>query len=175
MTPSIWQALIVFLIIGLPVILGLIFIRKKEYSALSENQKYAGFWNRVLAGIIDLIILAGGGFFIGYVLGVSFVISGDESLIDNDSLWDLLGWIITFLYYVLFQSSSKQGTPGMMALNIKIYDEQFQRVGFWKLTHRFFSTIWSIIFLLIGFFMIGWTKRKQGFHDLVARTIHLKE
>ena len=38
MTPSIWQLLIVLFIFGLPVILGLIFIRKKEYSALSENQ-----------------------------------------------------------------------------------------------------------------------------------------
>ena len=57
MTPSIWQLLIVILSLGLPFILGLIFIRKTEYSALSENQKYAGFWYRFLAGIIDSIIL----------------------------------------------------------------------------------------------------------------------
>ena len=138
MTPSIWQLLIVILFLGFPFILGTIFIRKNEYSALSENQKYAGFWYRLLAGIIDSIIL----------------------LISS---------------FVLFQTSSKQATPGMMALNIKIYDEQFKRVGFWKLTLRYITTYWSALFLFIGFFMIGWTKRKQGFHDLIARTIHLKE
>ena len=63
----------------------------------------------------------------------------------------------------------------MMILKIKIYDESLQRVGFWRLTLRYFSTILSNIILGIGFFMIGWTKRKQGLHDMIARTIHLKE
>ena len=88
---------------------------------------------------------------------------------------NIFGFIISLFYFVLFQSSSKQATPGMMALKIKIYDERLQRVGFWRLALRYFATILSGIILCIGFFMIGWTKRKQGFHDLVARTIHLKE
>ena len=63
----------------------------------------------------------------------------------------------------------------MMLLKIKIYDEQFQRVGFWRLTGRYFSTFISGIIIGIGYFMIGWTKRKQGLHDMIARTIYLKE
>jgi len=169
MTPSIWQLLIVILFLGLPFILGLIFIRKKEYSALSENQKYAGFWYRFLAGIIDTIILI----CLSVVIGIIILVFTNQ--IEFFLIADAVSPLIAFFYFVLFQSSSKQATPGMMALNIKIYDEQFTRVGFWRLTLRYIATFWSAVFLLIGFFMIGWTKRKQGFHDIVARTIHLKE
>ena len=171
MTPSIWQLLIVILFLGFPFILGTIFIRKNEYSALSENQKYAGFWYRLLAGIIDSIILLISSFVLFVII---FKIAGTNR-IESILIADVGSPFIAFFYFVLFQSSSKQATPGMMALNIKIYDEQFKRVGFWKLTLRYITTYWSALFLFIGFFMIGWTKRKQGFHDLVARTIHLKE
>ena len=171
MTPSIWQLLIVLFIFGLPVILGLIFIRKKEYSALSENQKYAGFWYRLLAGIIDLVVLYVASFAIGFVIGI---VSPEAALIFF-IISSAFGFFISLFYYVLFQRSSKQATPGMMVLGIKIYDEQFQRVGFWRLALRYFATILSGIILCIGFFMIGWTRRKQGLHDIIVRTIHLKE
>ena len=167
---GIWQLLIIILFIGFPVILGLIFIRKKEYADLTENQKYAGFWNRFLAGIIDSIVLILVSILVYAIL--FFTINITETIfiiIEN-----VISPIISFFYFILFQSSSKQGTPGMILMKIKIYDEQFNRVGVWRLILRYFTTIWSAIFLFIGFFMIGWTKRKQGFHDIVARTIHLK-
>lgn len=167
---GIWQLLIIILFIGFPVILGLIFIRKKEYADLTENQKYAGFWNRFLAGIIDSIVLILVSILVYAIL--FFTINITETIfiiIEN-----VVSPIISFFYFILFQSSSKQGTPGMILMKIKIYDEQFNRVGVWRLILRYFTTIWSAIFLFIGFFMIGWTKRKQGFHDIVARTIHLK-
>ena len=167
---GIWHLLIIILFIGFPVILGLIFIRKKEYADLTENQKYAGFWNRFLAGIIDSIVLILVSILVYAIL--FFTINITETIfiiIEN-----VVSPIISFFYFILFQSSSKQGTPGMILMKIKIYDEQFNRVGVWRLILRYFTTIWSAIFLFIGFFMIGWTKRKQGFHDIVARTIHLK-
>ena len=170
MTPSIWQLLIVLLICLSPLIV-LIFLRKKQYAQLSGNQKYAGFWHRFLAGIIDLIILYVGTFVVSLLLS-SF--SSDLAIIIFAGA-NAFGFIISLFYYVLFQSSSKQATPGMMALGIKIYDNNLQRVGFWRLLLRYFATILSNLTLGIGFFMIGWTKRKQGLHDLIAKTIHLKD
>jgi hypothetical protein len=118
MTPSIWQLLIVILFLGLPFILGLIFIRKKEYSALSENQKYAGFWYRFLAGIIDSIILI----FLTVVIGLIILMIIGTHQIELILIADAVSPLIAFFYFVLFQTSSKQSTPGMMALNIKIYN-----------------------------------------------------
>ena len=169
MTPSIWQLLIVLLICLSPLIV-LIFLRKKQYAQLSGNQKYAGFWHRFLAGIIDLIILYAGTFVVSLLLS-SF--SSDLAMILFVGA-NAFGFIISLFYYALFQSSSKQATPGMIALGIKICDNNLQRVGFGRLILRYFATILSNLTLGIGFFMIGWTKRKQGLHDMIAKTIHLK-
>ena len=60
----------------------------------------------------------------------------------------------------------------MRVCDIKIHDEHFNKLGFWRLTGRYFVTGLSGVILLIRFFLIAFTKRKQGLHDLVARTIH---
>ena len=48
-------------------------------------------------------------------------------------------------------------------------------IFFGRATGRYFSTPLSGLILLVGYFMIGWTLRKQGLHDKIARTIHLIE
>ena len=87
----------------------------------------------------------------------------------------IMGFFVYWFYFVIFQSSVKRSTLGMRVCDIKIHDEHFNRLGFWRLTGRYFATGLSAIILLIGFFMIAFTKRKQGLHDLAARTIHTKE
>ena len=52
-----WVIILIFLIYFLPIILCLLLIKKKNYKKLSKKQKYAGFWPRLAAGIIDFLIL----------------------------------------------------------------------------------------------------------------------
>ena len=33
------------------------------------------------------------------------------------------------------------------------------------------SVVVSLLILLIGFMMVGWTRRKQGLHDFIAGTL----
>ena len=169
MTPSIWQLLIVFIIFILPIIL---IFKKTNYIEIDSNQKYATFLERLGAGIIDLIIVYVGSFAIGYIIGIS--ITSEELFYQLLPLMEGLGIFLSFFYYVLFQTSNYQATPGMMVLNIKIYNYELQRAGFWRLSLRYLSTFLSSLILGIGFLMIIWTKRKQGLHDKVAHTIHLK-
>jgi uncharacterized RDD family membrane protein YckC len=82
----------------------------------------------------------------------------------------LMGW----LYYALMESSSNQGTLGKMALGLTVTDQAGQRISFGRATGRFFAKILSAMILLIGFFMIGWTARKQGLHDMIAGTLVVK-
>ena len=154
MSISFWVILIVLIVYVVPTVLCLVLIKKKDYKKLPAKKRYAGFWWRILAGLIDNIILA----FISVALsfmGAPFI-----------------GFFIYWLYFVILQSSEKRSTLGMRVCDIKIHDEHFNRLGFWRLTGRYFATGLSGIILLIGFFMIAFTKRKQGLHDLVARTIH---
>ena len=149
----------IFLIYCLPIILCLLLI-KKNYKKLSKKQRYAGFWLRLAAGIIDLIILAVAGFILTFIFGPFIII---------------LDILISWLYFVVLQSSEKRSTFGMRACGIKIHDEQLSRLSFWRLTGRYFATWVSGLILFIGFFMIGFHPRKQGLHDIIARTIHTQD
>ena len=147
--------ILTFLIIyGLPPILTHFLITKNPYTE-SYTKKYAGFWMRFAAGLIDGIILATAGIILS-MIGLVF-----------------LSFFIGWLYYSIFHSSKYQATLGMMALRIKIYNELEDRISFGRATGRYFTSGLSAIILFIGFFMIGWTIRKQGLHDKIARTIHL--
>ena len=154
MSISFWVILIVLIVYVVPTVLCLVLIKKKDYKKLPVKKRYAGFWWRVLAGLIDNIILA--------IISVALSFMGAP----------FIGFFIYWLYFVILQSSEKRSTLGMRVCDIKIHDEHFNRLGFWRLTGRYFATGLSGIILLIGFFMIAFTKRKQGLHDLVARTIH---
>ena len=156
MSISFWMILIVLIVYVVPTVLCLVLIKKKDYKKLPVKKRYAGFWWRVLAGLIDNIILA------IISVALSFIVP-------------FIGVFIYWLYFVIFQSSEKRSTLGMRVCDIKIHDEHFNKLGFWRLTGRYFATGLSGIILLIGFFMIAFTKRKQGLHDLVARTIHTKD
>ena len=160
MTIGFWIITLIFLIYFLPIILCLLLIKKKNYKKLSKKQKYAGFWSRLAAGIIDLIILIVVGFILSFIFGPLIII---------------LDILISWLYFVVLQSSKKRSTFGMRACGIKIHDEQLGRLSFWRLTGRYFVTWVSAIFLFIGFIMIAFHPRKQGLHDIIARTIHTQE
>ena len=158
---GIWM--IIILLIGLTptllaLILCLILIKKNPYKKLSNNQIYAGFWQRFLAGIIDLIILI--------VIEVILIFI------------PIIGWIlslfVTWLYFAVQHSSTKQATFGMRALDIRITDENHGKIGFWRATGNFYLTVISAFVVFIGFFMIAFTSRKQGFHNLISRTLCIK-
>ena len=154
MSVSFWMILILLIVYIVPTVLCLILIKKKDYKKLPAKKRYAGFWWRILAGLIDNIILA--------IISLALSFMG----------LPFIGFFIYWLYFVILQSSKKRSTLGMRVCDIKIHDEHFNKLGFWRLTGRYFATGLSGIILLIGFFMIAFTKRKQGLHDLVARTIH---
>jgi uncharacterized RDD family membrane protein YckC len=130
---------------------------------------FAGFWIRVLAYIIDIIPLL----IIGFVLAL---LSG-EDLINTDpsapiySFTDLVGLIVGIAYFVGFESSAYQATPGKMALGLIVVDTDGRRISPARAFGRYFAKILSGLILLIGYIMVGFTERKQGLHDMIAGTL----
>ena len=162
MSIGFWQLgiLILFFFPSLiALILCLILIKKKNYKKIPKNKIYAGFWHRFLAYLIDFIILA----------VIYFVLT----------LIPVIGWIIGiffgWLYFAIQHSSSKRSTLGMRALDITINDENLDKIGFWRATGNYLVVGISVMIIFIGLIMIGFTSRKQGLHNLVSRTIHLKD
>jgi len=138
-----------------------------DYPTNEEERRlrYAGFWIRVVAQIIDSIAVA----IINALLYK--LIWGKTSFDGTDALLPFLLTITLYLiYYAGMESSSKQGTLGKMALNIQVGDRFGNRVSFANAAGRYFSKFISFIIFCIGFMMVGWDPKKQGLHDKFADT-----
>jgi uncharacterized RDD family membrane protein YckC len=137
------------------------------------DTKYGGFWRRFAAFLIDGIILYLSLFMVGFVLGIALAIGNGNGDAVGSVAW-LLGVIGSWLYYALFESSAWQATPGKKALDLKVTTEQGERISFGRATGRHFSKIISGLTLGIGYLMVGFMDKKQGLHDLIARTLVIR-
>lgn len=130
---------------------------KKEKG--SNFGKYAGFWARFLALLLDCILLG----------AVSAILSGGNPKIQA-SINLAVGW----LYFAFMESSIKQATLGKMVLGLKVTDIKGKKISFARATGRYFAKILSVIILFIGFIIVAFTEKKQGLHDKLAETLVLR-
>jgi len=138
------------------------------------HMRYAGFWKRFFAFIIDAFLLGMLTFIILFFLG--FVIGGilaSPEIVMQISDYGLpVNIIIVWLYFALQESSEKQATLGKRLLGIYVTDSSGEPIGFAQATIRYFGKYLSSI-MMIGFIMIAFTARKQGLHDMLADTLVL--
>ena len=151
----------------------------------NENQDsvvpiaYAGFWRRVGAYFIDAIITFIITLIIAIPVGPVIVFAGlaQKFLADPkalDHLATFLGIVVVWVYFAYCESSTKQATLGKKAMGIYVQGINGQRITFANATGRFFGKILSGLLLCIGFAMVAFTARKQGLHDMMARTVVVK-
>jgi uncharacterized RDD family membrane protein YckC len=138
---------------------------------------YGGFWIRVLAALIDGIILRVVVSPIHFIFG-GLGLAGMMSGIHPVGLGILGGGVTliallfgSWLYGAFMESSSYQATLGKMICGMKVTDLYGNRISFERATGRHFAKWLSGMFLCVGFIMVGLTERKQGLHDLLAGTL----
>lgn len=128
---------------------------------------HAGFWMRVVAYFIDMLVMVIPVGIIGAIFGFAAAVQG----VDSDTIGTLsrlLGLLLAWPYFALCESSSWQATVGKRAMGLRVTDDQGRRIGFGRATGRYFGRILSGITLLIGYMLAGWTARKQALHDMLA-------
>jgi uncharacterized RDD family membrane protein YckC len=140
---------------------------------------YGGFWIRVVAYIIDGILLTIALGIISGILGIS-LIPGDPARVDPLEMMSKMGTlqavglVVNWLYFALMESSPRGATVGKMVVGLRVVDEQGQRISFLRATGRFFAKFISTLILLIGYLMVAFTDRKRGLHDIMAGTLVVK-
>jgi uncharacterized RDD family membrane protein YckC len=121
-----------------------------------DTVPYAGFWTRVVATIIDAVIVAvGSGLIASVTFGIGF----------------LLSFVVPWLYEAFMLSSEWQATVGKRAMSIAVTGLDGGRISFARATGRHFAKWISICTLGIGFIMVAFTAKKQALHDLIAETL----
>lgn len=129
---------------------------------------YGGFWLRVGARVIDIVITA-------VIMGVIELLwrgalDGYDAA-GEESLWLLIWLIGHWLYYAGLHASEWQATLGKRVFGLRVVDLEGERIGFGRATGRYFAEFLSALILLIGYLMVAFTERKQGLHDMLANTL----
>jgi len=132
---------------------------------------YASIFRRFAAFVLDLPFLI-----ILYYLcdGIcTFLRDAWGTLFDTHIIMYI---IIIILYECALECSFLQGTFGKMLIGIQVQDSHDDaRITFMRAFVRFLLKIFSILFGGLGILLILFTKKHQGFHDLIAGTVVVKE
>ena len=143
------------------------------FMEIGQPYPYKGFWIRLVAALIDSIVLT---IIIIFLAVLSLVVFGttlgEGAGIGMFFLVLILASLATILYKPLMEASEYQGTLGKYVLGLKIVDKNGNKIS---MSTSFVRTILFIIgsqlFLLcLGVLMVGFTEYKQGLHDILANT-----
>ena len=137
-----------------------------ESSSLSSPD-YAGFGRRAAAFLIDWLVVI--------VVLVPLLVLGfgirQVSLDPMEHSWDLLVPVVIGAVVIGFWRYCG-ATPGKIALAVKIVDARTGGApSTGRLVLRFLAYFVSAFPLYLGFLWIAVDRRKQGWHDKIARTI----
>ena len=119
----------------------------------------AGFWIRLLASWIDLLIIYA-------VLKLVFYIL----LIFHANLYFPFEFtfFLLFILYSFFAVSIKGKTIGKWLLGLEITDKTDNRLSIFRsFLREAIVKLFSFVVFFLGFLWIGFSKRKKGWHDLI--------
>ncbi|WP_075620067.1 RDD family protein [Paenisporosarcina indica] len=136
------------------------------------NHKPAGFWIRLWAYLIDLVVISSLTSIVIYPL---FRIFNWD--VQGTTWYAPIGFLTGFIFYVYFVLMTKffKQTVGKMIFGLRVIaleseDLSWLTIIFREWIGRFFSaTIWPL------YWIIGFTPKKQGLHDFIADTMVIHE
>lgn len=153
---------------------------------MTNKIKYAGFWRRLSASLVDMLITTPVLISIFYLFGLEkymmIPLEHDAySLIENQktsfnrNIIDTISIIITASYSIIFISSKYKATPGKMLFGVYIVDIDGNKLSGKRATARFFASILSLLLFAVGLIMIAFTKEKTALHDVICKTRVVKK
>lgn len=142
-----------------------------------QQRHYAGFWRRLLAVVLDSVLvltLTAPLLYIIYGHDYFFWLFSQIDLLNVYGLWEIMLTRVLPVIALLFYWRVYGATPGKLLLHCRIVNANtFTPPGATQSIIRFLCYFVSALPMYLGFFWIGWDKRKQGFHDKMARTLVL--
>lgn len=141
---------------------------------INEDTEFGGFWIRVGAYFIDVVVLIIPLLLISFLFRAASPANDQLEMAIVDLIDSFLSLIVWWIYFAVMHSSEWQATVGKRVVGLKVVDENGNRISFGRATGRYFAELLSGLILLIGYMMVGWTKRKQGLHDMIANTYVVK-
>tara|TARA_R110001599_G_C11892070_1_gene625255 strand:- start:37 stop:510 length:474 start_codon:yes stop_codon:yes gene_type:complete len=136
---------------------------------INEQVQYVGFWSRLVASIIDSVLV------IMLTLPILYFMYGAEYFDSDGSLQGLTDFIISYILpiaVIILFWIYKSATPGKMVISAKIVDANTgNKPTIMQYIIRYLGYYVSIFALGLGFLWVAWDDKKQGWHDKMAGTV----
>ena len=137
----------------------------------AQEINYAGFWVRVGATLIDVVLVMLVTFpLLISIYGWAYFDSEQTRFVAGPADF-LISWVFPALAVILFWHY-RQATPGKMMLSLRIVDADTganpslgQNIG------RYFAYVVSTLPLGLGLIWVAFDRRKQSWHDKLAHTV----
>jgi len=157
--------------------------------SVAARAEYAAFWQRFAAWLLDYLILGVIGALIAVPMNAYGILqqvvdamreSADAAVMNQYAAalrpFSLVLVVLGFVYYAAFEASKWQATPGKLALRLRVCDLDGKRLTLGRSAARNGVRLLNAVTSLIPFvcyIAVAWTARKQGLHDLLAKTLVL--
>jgi len=138
-----------------------------DYEKKPQQIAYAGFVKRLVANLIDFILVALAGWAIGLIFGVNiFKESWGVKWFNN---------ILTMIYFIVMEAGKNNATLGKQIVGIKVVTTNGAPITLQDSLVRNLCKILSAALLMIGFIMVAFSAKKQGLHDMIAGTLVIED
>ncbi len=138
-------------------------LKNKHLNAPDLKVAYADLGIRILATVIDLIIIA-----CLMLIPEIFFLSFNFSDIDFNSYRIFMVMAIWIFYHVGFDSSALQGSIGKRLLKLKIVDLYGKKISIIRPFFRCLTVFISIVPIGLGIWYISTDPKKRNWHDLIT-------
>lgn len=139
---------------------------------MEQTHNYAGFWRRLLASSVDgtiEVLLTWG---LAFSLGLN---PFDETKTTSQTIYQVISFIITAAFSILFWVNYGGATPGKKLMAIKVvHGEDDKPLNYSVAIIRYFGYFVSLIPLALGYIWVAFDSKKQGWHDKIAGTYVVK-
>jgi uncharacterized RDD family membrane protein YckC len=139
----------------------------------ARHVRYAGFWMRFWAYLVDIIVVASLNGILITPLIRGFDLPATEPAILP--LQAILTGIVYYTYFILMTKFLSQ-TLGKMLFGLKVASLNKRKLTWGTVIFREgIGRFISKTILFVGFLVVAFTKKKQGIHDLFADTTVVHE
>jgi uncharacterized RDD family membrane protein YckC len=130
--------------------------------------RYAGFWRRAAAWLVDWVAIYVVALLVTGIVSVAIPMHASSGTDQTASVLKIIAAAIGWLYFTLMESSARQATVGKKLLRLKVTDESGNRISFARANGRYWGKILSGLLLGAGYIMAGLTAKKQALHDKLS-------
>jgi uncharacterized RDD family membrane protein YckC len=129
----------------------------------------ASFWQRLVAAIVDGLLLG----LVGFIVSLPF---GDPGFYERSPAGGTINFLVGIAYYIYFHGSPSGQTVGKKTMGIRVVGfRDGASIGYARAALRYVGSILSGIACLLGYLWMLWDAEKQTWHDKIADTVVVPE